>query len=76
MLKGLNGDTPLAYYIRIRSETDSKKIQEMSQDEKKIRNDWLRFKQSQENKLTDSEKKEKVKEFHQIIKSMFGGDSR
>lgn len=73
LLKGLNGDTPLGYYISIRSETDSKKIQEMDKDEKKIRNDWQRFKMSQKNNLSDKEKKLKTEEFHQIIKSMFGG---
>lgn len=63
----------MGYYIRIRSETDSKKIQEMTNDEKEIRNKWLRFSSSQKSLLTDSEKKAKTEEFHQIIKSMFGG---
>ncbi len=76
MLKHLNGDTPLGYYIQIRSETDSKKIQEMSQNERDIRNEWQQFRMKHAPKISEKDKKKKTKEFHTLIKSMFGGDSR
>ena len=44
LLTGLNGDTSLGYAVRIRSEKDPKKIKEMTNHEKKIRSDWLEFK--------------------------------
>lgn len=43
-MSGLNGDTPLGYVVQIRSETDSKKIREMTKKEKEIRNEWNQFK--------------------------------
>lgn len=44
MLAGLNGDTSLGYTVKIRSEKDPKKIQEMTNNEKQIRNKWMEFK--------------------------------
>lgn len=76
LLTNLNGDTPLGNIIRIRMETDPKKIQEMSKDEKEIRNKWFAFKCKQKSKLSDKEKKKQTEYFHQIIKSMFGGDKK
>lgn len=72
----LNSDTPLGNLIRIRSESDFKKIQEMSKEEKEIRNKWSTFKMSQKSKLSDAEKKKQTEYFYQIVKSMFGGDNR
>ncbi len=48
----------------------------MTKEEKEIRNEWLRFRSSQKQLLSESEKKAKTEEFHQIIKSMFGGDMK
>ena len=42
LLSGLNGETPLGNVVRIRSETDRKKIREFSKHEKKIYDDWHR----------------------------------
>ena len=44
MLAGLNGDTSLGYTVKIRSEKNPKKIQEMTNNEKQIRNKWMEFK--------------------------------
>jgi len=40
LLAGLNGDTPLGYMVRIRSEKDPKVIKGFSRSEKKIREEW------------------------------------
>ena len=40
LLAGLNGDTPLGYMVRIRSEKDPKIIKGFSRSEKKIREEW------------------------------------
>lgn len=74
-MKTLNGDTPLGYYIRIRSETDSKVIQDMTKEEKEIRNKWFAFRNKQK-PMTEAEKKQKSQEFHNLIKEMFGGGMR
>lgn len=76
MLKHLNGDTPLGYYIQIRSETDSKKIQEMSQSEKDIRNEWKQFRMKHAPTISEKDKKKKTEEFHSLLKAMFGGGMR
>ena len=76
MLTNLSGDTALGNLVRIRSEKDQKKIQEMSKEEKEVRTKWANFKMKQKSKLSDSEKKQQTEYFHQIIKSMFGGDNR
>lgn len=44
LLSGLNGDTPLGYVVQIRSETDSKKVREMTKSEKELRRKWNDFK--------------------------------
>ena len=46
LLVGLNGDTPLGYTVKIRSEKDSKKINQMTNHEKKIRSDWFEFRRT------------------------------
>ncbi len=37
-------DTSLGYVVQIRSEQDAKKINQMTNQEKKIRSDWREFK--------------------------------
>ncbi len=76
MLTTLNGDTALGNLIRIRSENDPKRIQEMTKEEKEVRSKWTNFKMKQKSKLSDVEKKKQTEYFHQIIKSMFGGGNR
>ena len=41
------GDTPLGYVVQIRAETDTKKIGQMTEQEKKIRREWRQFKTKQ-----------------------------
>ena len=45
LLAGLNGDTPLGYLVRIRSEKDPKVKKKFTKAEKKIYNEW-RFRHS------------------------------
>jgi len=40
LLTGLNGDTPLGNVVRIRSETDPKRIKDFSPAERLIRDRW------------------------------------
>ena len=40
LLSGLNGDTPLGYLVRIRSEKDSKVRKKFTRQEQKIYNEW------------------------------------
>ena len=44
LLAGIMYETPLGETVRIRAETDMKKIREMTAHEKKIRSDWQKFK--------------------------------
>ena len=50
MLVGINGDTPLGYVVQTRAETDPKKIKEMTAHQKKIRSEWLEFKNKMKKK--------------------------
>jgi len=57
LLSGLNGDTPLGYLVRIRSEKDPKKVKNFTQMEKKIRNDWkVRHQQKVTMTMADTER--------------------
>lgn len=40
LLSGLNGDTPLGYLVRIRSERDPKIRRQFTKEEQKIYRDW------------------------------------
>lgn len=40
LLAGLNGETPLGYLVRIRSEKDPKVRQKFTKEEKKIYSEW------------------------------------
>jgi hypothetical protein len=46
LLSGCNSETPLGYYIKIRSETSPKELKKLTQSERKIRNDWTQFRAS------------------------------
>lgn len=50
LLIGLNGDTALGNVVRIRSEKNQKRIKEMTNKEKEIRNEWQLFKARQDKK--------------------------
>ena len=50
LLVGINGDTPLGYVVQTRAETDPKKIKEMTAHQKKIRSEWLEFKNKMKKK--------------------------
>lgn len=60
LLSGLNGDTPLGYVVQIRAEKNPKKIREMSNQDKKIRSDWAKFKSNQKEKNIIELKKEDI----------------
>lgn len=60
LLSGLNGDTPLGYVVQIRAEKNPKKIREMSNQDKKIRSDWAKFKSKQKEKNIIELKKEDI----------------
>lgn len=50
LVNGLSGDTPLGRIVSIRAETDPEQIKEFTEDEKRIRNEYLRkqaFKKTQ-----------------------------
>lgn len=53
LLIGLNGDTSLGNVVRIRSEKNPKKIKEMTNKEKEIRNEWQMFKAKQTSQRND-----------------------
>lgn len=75
LLKGLNGETPLGYVVNIRSESDPKKIKEMTKNEKRIRSEWQSFKAKQmrnnPNVITMS-----IEQFQQALKNLAGGGGR
>ena len=69
LLAGLNGDTPLGYVVRIRSEKDPKKIKEMTASDKKIRNDWEQFCLKNKRKAKIFLKKEEISA---VFSKLFG----
>lgn len=69
LLSGLNGDTPLGYVVQIRSETDNKKIRQMTKKEKEIRSEWAEFRRKN-NKIKKIELK--TEDISKIFSKMFG----
>lgn len=53
LLVGINGDTPLGYVVQTRAETDPKKIKEMTNHQKKIRNEWQEFKNKKKKEMNN-----------------------
>lgn len=43
LLSGINGDTPLGYTVKVRSEKNPKILKEMTVNDKKIRQEWREF---------------------------------
>lgn len=70
LLIGLNGDTALGQVIRIRSEKDNKKISQMTNQEKKIRSDWLKFK-SKQNKNNKQMIQLSANEINSVLSNLF-----
>lgn len=70
LLVGINGDTPLGYTVRIRSEKDSKKISQMTNHEKKIRSDWFEFRRKQNKQNTKIELSND--QINSVLSKMFG----
>lgn len=68
LLSGLNGDTPLGYVVQIRSETDNKKIRQMTKKEKEIRSEWAEFRRKN-NKIKKIELK--TEDISKIFSKMF-----
>lgn len=52
LLSGIMYNTPLGEVVRVRAETDMKTIREMTAQEKKIRSEWQRFKNTKRAKDT------------------------
>lgn len=65
LLSGINGDTPLGYVVKIRSENDPEKIKEFSENELKIRSDWQAFKGKNEKQRTFT-----LEDFERVLRSL------
>nr|DAM40457.1 MAG TPA: hypothetical protein [Caudoviricetes sp.] len=70
MLVGLNSETALGYVVTIRSETDIKRINNMTKKELEIRQEWSNFLKKQKNKV--EQKELSSKEIDDIFSKMFG----
>ncbi len=64
---GLNAETPLGHTVQIRSEKDQKKINSMTNQEKKMRKEWFDFKREKSSK----NKSEKIYISKDQINSVF-----
>lgn len=65
-------DTPLGRVISIRSETDKDTIKRFSSNEKKIRNDWIKFKNKERlDRMTTEDKEKQVLAFQEAMKKAF-----
>lgn len=72
MLTGLNGDTPLGHIINIRREKDPKKIREMTNHEKQVRQEWFNFRNTQKKIVDEKQGLQKLKDVQAMLKSIFG----
>lgn len=64
LLSGLNGDTALGNIVRIRSEKNTENIKNFTENEKKIRSEWL-------NKNAKQVSRENYEQAIESIKNMF-----
>lgn len=69
LLIGIGGDTPLGNIVRIRAETDPKKIKEFDTYEKRIHREWKVYRNK--NKV-ETDSKKRGEEVQQFLKSLFG----
>lgn len=73
LLVGVMGDTPLGYVVSIRSEKDRKKINEMTNNEKKIRAEWQHFKMKQSKGVAAPKITMTLEQFQRAMKSLARG---
>lgn len=71
LLSGIMTKTPLGQIVSIRAEEDKDILNNFTEDQHKIRNEW-RNRNNTTIEMTDEEKAQKVKEFEQMMASMFG----
>lgn len=72
LFNGLMDTTPLGKIISIRSEKDKDVLKRFGPNEKKIRNDWIKFKHKKQlDNMTEQEKIKQIKEFQNTMKQVF-----
>ncbi len=70
LLRGLSGETPLGYAVRIRSETDRDRINAMTVHEKQMRREWQSFVTSKRGE--NSQYTMTISELQSLFKSLAG----
>lgn len=71
LLSGIMTKTPLGQIVSIRAEEDKDILNNFTEEQHKIRNEW-RNRNNTTIEMTDEEKEQKIKEFEQMMASMFG----
>ena len=71
LLSGIMTKTPLGQIVSIRAEEDKDILNNFTEEQHKIRNEW-RNRNSPINTMTDEEKEKQIKEFEKMMASMFG----
>lgn len=71
LLSGIMTKTPLGQIVSIRAEEDKDILKNFTEEQHKIRNEW-RNRNNTTIEMTDEEKEQKIKEFEQMMASMFG----
>ncbi|MCC3668036.1 Gp15 family bacteriophage protein [Terrisporobacter mayombei] len=71
LLSGIMTKTPLGQIVSIRAEEDKDILNNFTEEQHKIRNEW-RNRNNTTIEMTDEEKAQKIKEFEQMMASMFG----
>jgi hypothetical protein len=71
LLSGIMTKTPLGQIVSIRAEEDKDILNNFTEEQHKIRNEW-RNRNNTTIEMTEEEKAQKIKEFEQMMASMFG----
>ena len=71
LLSGIMTKTPLGQIVSIRAEEDKDILNNFTEEQHKIRNEW-RNRNNTTIEMTDEEKEQKIKEFEQMMASMCG----
>lgn len=71
LLSGIMTKTPLGQIVSIRAEEDKDILNNFTEEQHKIRNEW-RNRNNTTIEMTDEEKEQKIKEFEQMMASIFG----
>lgn len=72
LLSGIMPETPLGNIIRIRSETDSEAIKQMTPGQRQIRDEWLAKKRHEKyDNMTEEEKLKQIEEIKKAFANMF-----